>query len=255
MKGYVKVYELTTTSSHLVYTITSKKWKSFFGQAKKNKEIRGVAVSESLPGSMLVICEDHPYVFEFPCHEATQEKKRYKIQSDSKDPTCMAANASIAIISMRMWYSFIVLRLPHFSFQYFVRTSFDPYDLSISPDYLLVMGQAKIEVKSLAGENIREDLCEIKLPDGCKQFVSVCFGDAAARELYVVCEPKHDHYSKEVYKYEWCGNSDGKESSKCYGRVFGGLRFVYYRCLSLTSDGMMAVAESFIGRVKLFHLE
>ena len=243
MKGCVKVYEMTTTSSRLAYTITSQEW--------KGQDINGVAVSESLPGSMLVICEYQPYVYQFPCHEATQEVKRYKIQSNEKIPWCIVANASVAIIGMKGQSSFIVCSLPDFTHQSHVQTSFYPNDLSISPDYLLVMGEEKMVVRS-AGD-MSEDLCEIKLPDGCREFKSVCFGDAAAREMYAVCEQDGGGYG--VHRYTW--NGSGKPVFVNTGCVIDGFGYlwVWYKCLSVTSDGLMAVGGVLSIAVMLYHLE
>ena len=249
MKGCVKVYEVTTTSSRLAYTITSKKWKPVFGQSK---EVRGVAVSASLPGTIMVVCEDQPYVYEFPCHEATQEKKRHKIQSDEKSPWCIVANASVAIIRMGSQRSFLVVNLPHFYVRSHIQTCFSLRDLCISSEYLLVMGEEKIVVKPLDG-SMNQDLCEIQPPDGCTKYRSACFGDAAAREFYVVCEL--DGRRNDVYKYVWGESVGGKDNSDVPACVIGGLRWVHYRCLSLTSDRMMAVGVSFGKRVKLYQLE
>ena len=120
MKGCVKVYEVTTTSSRLVYTITSQEW--------EGKIIHGVAVSESLPGSMLVICQFQPHVYQFSCHEATQQVKKFRIKSDEDMPWCIVANASVAAIKLSGQSSFIVCSLPDFTHQSHVQTSFRPDD-------------------------------------------------------------------------------------------------------------------------------
>ena len=250
MKGCVKVYEVTTLvttiSSRLAYTISSEKWKSVFG---KWKYIMSVAVSESLPGTMLVICEDQPYVYEFLCHEATREVTRYKIKSsNSKNPSLIVANASVAIIKMCDQFSFIVCSLPEFTHQSHVQTSFSLHDLSISPDYLLVMGERKVVVRSVAGD-MSEDLCEIKLPDGCREFESMCFGDADEKEIYAVCKQVKGECS--VYRYT-CDMSM-KPVFVNTGCVIDGLKPLWYRCLSVTSDGLMAVRGH--REIKLYNRE
>ena len=41
---------------------------------------------------------NHPYVFQYPCHEATEEIKRYEIGTESiKHSWCIAANANVAV--------------------------------------------------------------------------------------------------------------------------------------------------------------
>ena len=251
----MKVYEVTTTSSRLAYTITSRKWKPLIGRPKW---VRGVAVSESLPGSMLVICDNKPpYVYQFPCHEATKEIKRYKIQSDKKYyPWRIVANASVAVIKMTPIYhsSLTVCRLPDFTYQSYVRAPC-PYDLSISTDYLLVMTHEKMVVRSLAmlAGDISEDLCEIKLPDGYKEFNSVCFGDAATREMYVACE-KGAFGPSGVYRYTWDGRSKVVfVNTGCV--IDDGSSWMGDRGLSVTSDGLMAVGDDRDYTVKLYNHE
>ena len=239
MRGCVKVYEVTTTSSRLAYTLTSQEW--------EGKDTRDTAVSESLPGSMLVICQFQPYVYQFPCHEATQEVKKYRIKSDEEKLWCIVANASSVVIKMSGQSSFTVCSLPDFTHQSHVQTNFKPCDLSISPDYLLVMGGKEMVVRSVAGD-MSEDLCEIKLPDGCRVFRSVCFGVTAAREMYVVC--KLDEKKFGVFKYTW--DESGKPVFVNTGCVIDGLGWVYFRCLSVTSDGLMAIGGN---EVMLYNFE
>ena len=77
-------------------------------------------------------------------HLATKVIRKYKIQSDRKDQWCIVANAKTAVIVMGSGKSFIVCKLPGFTQQSCVQIDFNPLDLSISSDYLLVMGMTEI---------------------------------------------------------------------------------------------------------------
>ena len=83
---------MTTQSSQLAYQLSSDEW--------EGKWTLGVAVSASLPDNMLVTCEGKPYVYQFPCHQATQEVKKYKIQGGKVNPWFIVANANTAAVAI-----------------------------------------------------------------------------------------------------------------------------------------------------------
>ncbi|XP_072041340.1 mitogen-activated protein kinase kinase kinase 13-B-like [Amphiura filiformis] len=93
LKGGVKVYEVTTESSHLAYTLTNQDWE---GKFTRGVAVTG-AVSESSPDDMFVICDHQPYVYQHPCHQAKEMIKKYKItdknQDDGVNLQCIVANA------------------------------------------------------------------------------------------------------------------------------------------------------------------
>ena len=241
----VKVFEVTPTSNHLAYTIKSPEL--------ERANIHGVAVSESLPGSMLVICNKRPYVYQFPCHEATQTVKRYKIQSHRKTPLTIVANASVAVIRMDSQSSLIVCSLPDFTHQSHVPNMHLICDLSISSDYLLVLDemQKKIGVRSLSGD-MSEDVCEIEVPDGCKKFRCVCFGDAAAREIYAVCKQIGGKCG--VYRYTWDGS--GKPRFVNTGCVIDGLmKRLLGSYISVTPGGLMVVNDDKTETIRVYSHE
>ena len=105
----VKVYEVTTQGSQLAYQLSSDEWKGTWTS--------GVAVSDSLPDSMLVICEGKPYVYQFPCHQATQEVKKYKIQANRVNPCCIVANANTAAVAFSAGNTIVICSLPDFTNQ------------------------------------------------------------------------------------------------------------------------------------------
>ncbi|XP_072029640.1 uncharacterized protein [Amphiura filiformis] len=232
MKGCVKVYEVSAESSHLAYTITSQEW--------KEKDIRGVAVSDSLQDSMLVICEYKPYVYQYPSFESTKELKRYKIQSG--DPWYIVANASVAVIKMCGQSSFIICSLPDFT-QSHVQMDFSPDDLSINSDYLLVMGWKEMVVKSL--DDTSQDVCRINPPDGY-EYKSVTFGDNGS-EIYAACVNGGEGC---VYKYT---RDVGKPEYINSGRIIDGLLGIGFKRLSVASDRILAVEQS--KKVKIYELQ
>ena len=225
MEGCVKVYEVTTHDSQLVYQMSSDEW--------KGKLTIGVAVSDALLGSMLVICEDRPYVYQFPCHEATQEVKKYKIQGDRVAPYCIVANANTAAIDIDVNNTIVICSLPDFTHQYHVQAHFNPYDLSISTDKLLVMGEHGMAVKPL--DDVNQDLCKMNPPGGWK-FRSVCFRNINdATEIYAVC---NQDGKRCVYRYIWDADKSQYVNTEY---VIGGVGWVGYGCLSVTSDGLLAL--------------
>ena len=86
--------------------------------------------------------------------------------------------------------------MPDFTNQSHVQTHFEPYDLSISTDKLLVMGWNEMVVKPLA--DMKQDLCKMMSPDGC-EFTSVCFRNDAT-EIYAACDKG---MKGRVYRYKW----------------------------------------------------
>ena len=258
MPECVKVYEVTTTSSRLAYVLTNRSW--------ERKVTTGVAVSESLPESMLVICdsEKHPYVYQYQCHEATEEVKRYKIGTASfKTPWRLAANASVAVVMLRnseeyfdVMKSILVYNLPEFTFQSRVEVAFNSahvsLHLSISTDYLLVMDESRIIVRSLT-EDPGRNLCEIKCPRPESDYISAAsFRGNDARELYFVdCKKTSEDIC--IYKYTWDGR--GRPvfvSTGCVVDKEGGGEWIQH--LSVSSEGMIAFIGGMVD-VKLYHLD
>ena len=238
MTGCVKVYEVTAQGSQLAYQLSSGEW--------KGKHTMGVALSDSLPDSMLVICKNKPYVYQFPCHQATQEVKKYKIQGDTVNPTCIVANANTAIVKLHYnERTLVICRLPDFAHQSQMQINFDLYDISISTDKLLVMGRNEMVVKPL-GKG--QDLCKMQPLDGY-EFRSMCLrNDFNAAEIYTACSQGGTGC---VYRYKW---DAGKSQYVNMGCVIDGLRLVGYRCLSVTSDGLLALRE-WVRSVQVYSLE
>ena len=188
MRGCVEVYEVTPESTRLAYKLTSKEW---------DGGATSVAVSESIPNSILVVCRGRPYVYQYPCHKATHEVKKNKIKGNGVDPSHLVANANTAVVkSYNYSETLTVYSLPDFKHQSQVQINFIPQDLSISADYLLVMGQEEIVLKSLG--DLNQDLCSIKPPDEGTIFHCVSSTNNA-REIHVVCSEGLSRLS--VYKY------------------------------------------------------
>ena len=242
MKGCVEVYKVTSHFSSLAYTCTSEEW--------KQKPVRSVAVSESLVDSMLIICHGQPFVYQYPCHGAKREVKKYAIKSDSKEPQFLVANTDTAVVTMQWGDSIIVYSLPHFRFQSRIPKSFSVFDLAISSDYLLLMGFKEIRVKSL--RNLSQDLCKIKPPTGLL-FKSTCFCFMNhAHEIYAACA-KSFRSKCTVHRYVWDGK--GKPQFVYSGVVIDGLGSVNSRCLAVSPSGLLAVAQWLLNTVKMYHLQ
>ena len=187
-----KVYRVSSEESHLEYTLSCKEW--------VGKMVRGVSVSEAFPHALLIICENHPYVYKYPAHEASHEIEKYKIQcKESNDPWCMTCNDSIAIIGMCYVLSLIVCNLSDFTHQYHIQTGFIPYDLHATSYYLLVMASHEILVKPIG--DLNQTICAISPPDGCV-FESVA-SRYNIREVYALCRKANGNIA--VYKYTWNG--------------------------------------------------
>ena len=233
----VKVYKVTTEGSHLAYQLSSNEWNGMW--------TTGVAVSIALPDSMLVVCRGKRYVYQFPCHEATQEVKKYKIQGDEVDTRCLVANANTAVVKLPNEKSTVVVcNLPDFNHQIHVKIGISPYDFSISTDYLLVVSGNEMLVKRLVDMN--QDLCKIKPPGGCT-FSSVSFRNDA-REIYAACEKGEKGW---VYRYRLDVGMSQYVSTGC---IIDGLVVVRYRSLTVASDGLLALRE-FGRNIKVYSLQ
>ncbi|XP_072027834.1 uncharacterized protein [Amphiura filiformis] len=236
----VQVYTVSANNSTLAYTVSSKEW--------KGKLIYGVAVSECMPDSMLVICEDRPYVYQCPCYESDKKINKYKIKSNSKSPLCISANASVAVIGMHgVDYSFIVCGLPQFTHQSCVKIHFYPYHMSMTSDYLLVMGRGVMVVKALS--DVMQDVWRVERPDGWL-FQAVSFRNNGT-EIYAACD--QGGYKGCVYKYTW--NGVGKPEYINSGCIIDGLGEVGERNLSVTSDGFLAVGQVRDYNVRIYKLQ
>ena len=248
MTGSVMVYEVTTSNSYPKYRLTSKEWRG-----KRSPDVTGVAVTESLQDSMLVICQRVPYVYQYPCREATSEEKKYKILGENVDPYCIVANANNVAVDVNDGSNktLVTYSLPNFVHQFNVETSsFNPIDLSISPYYLVVAGVHKMVVKVLG--DVTQDVCEIKPPEGFEfQCVSVTNN---AREIYAGVHEEGGEAKRFICKYVW--NGVGKPRYVNAGCVVDDLECVSARCLSVTTDGLLAVGQCsppFIFNVQVYH--
>ena len=99
-------------------------------------------------------------------------------------------------------------------------------------------------VKPLA--DVNQDLCKMKSPDGW-EFASVCFRNDAT-EIYAGCNQGMEGC---VYRYKWDADKSQYVDMGC---VIDGLRLVGYGCLSVTSDGLLALYE-WHHNVKVYSLE
>ena len=233
----VEVHKVTRAQT--LYTLKSHEWRGYWVWPC------GVAVSESMPDSILVICEDKPYVYQFPCHEASQYVKKYKIHGEQVEPWCIAVNANTAVIGFYNRSELVVCSLPQFTEQKIVKLSIEPYDLCITASNLLVMGEREIVIKPLG--SMDQDLCRIKPPQGCV-FYAVSYRNDA-RQLYAACYHHRDEKGG-VYKYMW--ESHGTPQYVNTGCVIDNLGDVQLQGLSVTSNGLLAVSQS---SVKIFSLE
>ena len=239
----VEVHKVTREETHLLYTLTSHEWKGVLPCV--------VAVSESMPNSILVICYSEPYepyVYQFPCHEASQYVKKYQIHIGWPGPQCIAANANTAVIGCPHRKQLVICSLPQFTKQKIIQLSIIPHDLCITASNILVMGRYETVIKPLG--SMGQDLCRIKPPQGCV-FEAVSYRNDA-RQLYAACY----HYRDEkygVYKYVWKGH--GIPQYVNTGCVIDNLGWVNCGGLSVTSDGLLAVIETYYKPVKIFGLE
>ncbi|XP_072029110.1 uncharacterized protein [Amphiura filiformis] len=237
--GYVKVYTVSADTSHLAYTLTAEEWRQGRG-----KYTTGAAVSESLADSVLVICGNIPYVYQYPLHESAKEIKTYQINVEKYNPGCIVANASVAVLTMPRVNSFITCKLPQFTQQSRATMSFEPCDLSITSDYLLLVGREVMVVRALS--DVMRDVCRVQSPDGW-EFRSGCFNNDA-REIYAGCS---QGYTKGcVYRYTW--NRAGKPVYINSGCIIDGLGNVDSRHLSVTSDGLLAVGQYSVVKIYKF---
>ena len=240
--GYsVEVHKVTREETHLLYTLTSHEWRDYYVWPC------GVAVSESMPDSILVICEDKPYVYQCPCHEASQYIKKYQIHNGRVKPRCIAANANTAVIGSLHRNELVVCSLPQFSRQKIVQLSVSLWDLCITASNILVMGVVEIVIKPLG--SMDQDLCRIEPPQGC-EFKAVSYRNDA-RQLYAACYHVRDR-KYGVYKYVWEGHGTPQYVNS--GCVIDNLGWVEWGGLSVTSDGLLAVS-GYLKPMKIFSLE
>ena len=232
MVSYLAVYKVTTTSSHLAYIIRPRR--------RKTTSVRGVAVSESLPDTMLVILQEEAFVYQYPFEDAEKEVKKHTIEGDKIDPYNIVANATTAVVDTdtNVGKTVAIYSLPDFTHQSNIQISFVPRDLSISSDFLLVMDAKHMTVK-LLGDDMSRDLGAIKPPIGWA-FCCVVFSNNR-REIYAgVC--KEGEKQGRIYKYVRGGV--GKPLYGNAGCVIDGLEKMRGKILSVTSDGLLAVAQS-----------
>ncbi|XP_072048662.1 uncharacterized protein [Amphiura filiformis] len=235
----VEVHHVSREETHLLYTLRSDEWGHYVWPC-------GAAVSESVPDGILVVCQNKSYVYQFPMHESSNHVEKYQIHNGNGNPLCIAANANTAVIGL-VGYALMVCNLPGFTQQRIVSISFTPYHLSISTEYLVVMGWDKIVIKALC--DVGQDLCSIQPPDSCI-FKAVSYRNDA-RQLYATCHHMGDG-KWHVYKYIWHGN--GTPSYHNTGCVIEDVGDVPFRGLSVTSDGILAVSN-YQGETRIFSLE
>ncbi|XP_072048472.1 uncharacterized protein [Amphiura filiformis] len=237
----VEVHHVNREETRLLYTLASDEWRGSVYPCD-------VAVSESMPGCILVICDTIPYVYQFQCHDASNHVKKYQIHDGNVVPWCIAANANTAVIGLIDRNALVVCSLPGFTQQRIVDLSFTPCDLTISRDYLVVMGYHEMVIKPMG--DLGQDLCRIKPPDGWG-FKSVSYRNDA-RQLYAACYHWSDGKGR-VCKYTWDRNDTTEYHNT--GCVIDNVSDVRYKGLSITSYGLLAVAIHYPCKIKIFSLE
>ncbi|XP_072048665.1 mitogen-activated protein kinase kinase kinase 13-like [Amphiura filiformis] len=234
----VEVHHVSREETHLLYTLRSDEW-------VHGVFILGAVVSASVPDGILVACRNKSYVYKLPMHEASNHVEKYQIHNWNGYPYCIAANANTAVIGLSSG-ALVVCNLPGFTQQRIVSISFIPHHLSISTEYLVVMGKDKMVIKALG--DVGQDLCSIQPPHGCL-FHAVSYRNDA-RQLYAAC---YQGAGKgPVYKYIWHGN--GTPSYHNTGCVIEDVGDVLFRGLSVTSDGILAVSTQMRG-TRIFSFE
>ena len=238
----------------MVYQLTSQEWKRMY--------LTGIAISGSFRPNMLVVCERKPYVYEhpfgtykYPCHyEEIMETKKYKIKGKEVNPQCIVANANTAFVSMLPYDTSRLVRfsLPKFTSQSNVYVNFNPRDLSISANYLLVMGPKKMVVKRLG--DVSQTLSQIESPDGW-EFLSVFSEDTT---IYVACY-QDGNMEKEkgkglIYKYTWNGQGTPNYTNVGYNVIDDFGFKVAHGCLSVTNDYLLAISECGRDATKIYQL-
>ncbi|XP_072028911.1 mitogen-activated protein kinase kinase kinase 10-like [Amphiura filiformis] len=237
----VNVHRVSREESHLLYTLKSDEWTGDVWPC-------GVAMSESMPDSVLVLGYRNPYVYQFPNHEATNYVKKYQIHDGNVKPLCIAANANTAVIGLHLTDALVVCSLPGFTQQRIVDLSFNPWDLTISTDYLVIMGYHEMVIKPMG--DMGQDLCRIQPPDGC-DFRAVSYRNDA-QQLYAACYHKGNGKGH-VCKYIWDPN--GTPMYNNTGCVIDDVEEVCNGGLSVASDGVLAVSAFFSPGSKIFSLE
>ncbi len=237
MTGHVDVYEVGMSGASHLYRVAPEIW--------KDRYVSGVAVSDSSPGSMFVICDMNKNVYQCPCEESMTiiNKYRIKVSDMLSTPRCIYANSNTAVVGMTRGKSLIVCKLPEFTQQSHITLDIDPRDLTLSTNHLMVVCGNEIVVKSL--DDVRQDVCRIT-PHGaeCK---TVCHRHNG-RELYVGCE----HLGKGcVYKYTW----DGVGKPQYVSPIIDGIGEIRAKRLSVTSGGSLAVGQVGSNKVLIYKLQ
>ncbi|XP_072027807.1 uncharacterized protein [Amphiura filiformis] len=237
----VEVHHVSREETHLLYTLTSDEWRGIVWPFD-------VAVSESMPSScILVICYEDPYVYQFPSHKASNYLKKYQVHVQ---PLCIVANVNTAVIGLYDRHALVVCSMPGFTQQKIVDLSFNPCDLTISTDYLVVMDHHEMVIKAMG--DMGQDLCRIKPPDGWR-FKAVSYRNDA-RHLYAACYNVGDRKGR-VFKYTWDGNGTPKyHNTGCVIDDVGAVQY-YNKGLSVTSEGVFQLALSGLPHIKIFSLE
>ncbi len=245
MRRHVDIYELGISGASHLYRVAAEEWEGGL--------IFDVAVSDSSPGSMLIIC-GMPYVYQCTCEEPSTIINKYKINVSDETvdaPQCIAANLDTAVLGMDN--SLIVCKLPGFTQQSHVTLDMmNPYDLTLTTNHVVVMDDYDIVVKPL--DDIRQDVCRITSPPDGYTFQSVCHRHNG-KELYVGCMQKRGVKTKGcVYNYTWDGsNKPQYVNPTC---IIDGIdRRTWSRYLSVTSGGLLAVGIFKSEKVLIYKLQ
>ena len=233
----VEVYQVTRDETFQPYTLMCDEWKYYSIPWPWD-----VAPIETSPESMFVITWSDNYVYKFPCHEASHCVDKYQINGPNL--LCIAANANIVVIGKHE--KLMICKLPEMTPKMTVKLKIVPLDLSITADYLLVMGFNEIVMKQLG--SLDQNLCSIRPLLGW-EFRAACF-TTGTREIYAACY-NQEQGKGEVQKYVWDGN--GVPHWTSIGHVIHDLGVVRNRGLSVTSDGsLLAVCDYGLGTTSIY---
>ena len=219
----VLVYHVTKEATHLLYKLTCKEWDSFPMPC-------GIAVSESMPDSILVICSRNQYVYQFKRCESVHYTEKHDMQVM---PSCIAANNdSIYIGSSRGDRWIAMYNLPKFDGKRIVDLSFIPIELCIAAGYLVLVGPKEIIFKQ--SDDMDNDVGRIKVPEG--QWFSGASSINDGRQLYVA---SRNH----VHMCAWDGMGTLRYNDKGAIKIDHQLAAINDRGLALAAD-LLAVSTS-----------
>ena len=264
MQGFIQVHAITQYGHYPAFTLRSSSWQRDKADEDDDDDsddsdddrdidtfpIGLAAIKSTVETFVLVICDEDRFVYQFPCRESNQEKKRFPIcrKQDDVNPLSIIANQSNIAIGLTACV--LLYGWPEFVWTTKIGLTFQPFDLCWTcSNTLVLMGKTKICARKI--ENPVNDLYKIKASSE-SQFDGVVIEESTG-DIYIASQ-RHGVESVHQCKRKGIDEFDSPTYLQSFS-VIDDCHKASFRGISLSTGGLLALVEWQQFRVNIFKLK